>query len=151
MNKKQYTIYLAGPISGLSYDDAVNVFVDRSIELRGMGYNVIHPMLGKEYLRNELKLKEHGYKNPQSTNHAIVQTDFWRVDRADILYVDLTLGKERTSIGTVAEMSRAFAKNKLVVTVLPKENIHRHAFILEMSSLIFETTEDAEDFLRTFI
>jgi hypothetical protein len=108
-------------------------------------------MLGKEYLRNELKLKAEGYENkPISTNHAIVKADFWRLDKADILYVDFTNAVERVSIGSISEISRGYAKDKLIITVMQKENIHQHAFILEMSSIVFETTDEAENYLKHY-
>jgi hypothetical protein len=145
------TIYTVGAISGLSYDKCVNQFNKRIKKLKSFGYTVFYPMLGKEYLRNELSLKAEGYKDqPLSTNHAIVKADFWRVDNADIIYADFTNAIERVSIGSVAEISRAYAKDKLIIVVMQKENIHRHAFILEMASIVFETIEDAESYLEKY-
>lgn len=145
----KHTIYLIGPISGLSYNDAVSHFDERASKLPQ--YNILHPMLGKDYLRNELELKSHGYKNPISTNHAITLADFWRVDKSDILFADFTKAKDRVSIGTVAEISRGFAKNKLIITVLPDDNIHNHAFILEMSAIVFKTVEEAVEYLNNIL
>lgn len=139
-------IYLAGPISGLSYDEVTDFFTSKYEKLKDF-YDITHPMLGKDYLRNELEFKAHGYGNPISTNHSITLTDFWRVDQSDILFIDFSSGVDRVSIGGVAEMSRAFAKNKLIITVLPDNNIHNHAFILEMSTTIFKTNEEAIDYL----
>jgi len=31
----------------------------------------------------------------------------------------------------------------MIVTVMQDDNIHQHAFIIEMSSIIFKTVEDA--------
>ena len=138
------TVYTVGPISGLSYDECVEHFNVRKDKLKAWGYDVLHPMLGKEFLRNELSVKSVGYDNqPICTNHAIVQVDFWRVDQADILFVDFTKAADRVSIGSVAEMSRGFQQGKLIITVMPKENIHQHAFVIEMSSIIFETLDEA--------
>lgn len=141
------TIYLIGPITGLSYDDATSHFTDRAKLLPG--YDILQPMLGKEYLRNETELKAVGYEDfPISTNHAITLSDFWRVDQADILFADFTKAKDKVSIGTVAEISRGFAKGKLIITVLPDNNIHNHAFILEMSTVVFKTVEEGIDYLN---
>ena len=141
-------IYLAGPISGLSYKEAIEHFISRANRLKRIGYEVMHPMLAKNHLRNDLEFKAEGYtNNPISTNKAILRADFWKTDICDILFVDLTSGKDRVSIGTVAEITRAFTNHKLIITVLPKDNIHNHAFILEMSSIIFETVNDAIDYL----
>lgn len=148
MNLKVYTV---GAISGLSYEECVKQFDVRIAKLREMGYDVFYPMLGKSYLRNETNLRAEGYPNcPLSCNHAIVRVDFWRVDMADILFVDFTNAQERVSIGSVAEMSRGYMQNKLIVTVMQKENVHRHAFVVEMSSVVFETLEEAYDYLATY-
>jgi hypothetical protein len=135
----------------LPYEECAQQFNKRIEKLKNFGYSVLYPLLGKGYLRNELKLRAEGYENqPLSTNHSITRTDFWRVDKADILYVDFTNAVDRVSIGSVAEMSRGYAQNKLIVTVMQKQNIHRHAFVLEMSSVVFETTDEAEAYLEKY-
>jgi hypothetical protein len=144
-------VYTVGAISGLPYEECAQQFNKRIEKLKNFGYSVLYPLLGKGYLRNELKLRAEGYENqPLSTNHSITRTDFWRVDKADILYVDFTNAVDRVSIGSVAEMSRGYAQNKLIVTVMQKQNIHRHAFVLEMSSVVFETTDEAEAYLEKY-
>lgn len=144
---KPLTVYCVGGVSGHSYDAIKECFGKRSERLTQMGYNVLHPWIAQEHLRNELSLRSVGYDhNPVTTNKAIRATDFWRVDQCDILFPDFTRCKDRVSVGTVSEMSRAYAKDKLIITVLPKENIHNHAFILEMSGVIFEDIESAYDY-----
>jgi hypothetical protein len=145
------TVYTVGAISGLSYDECVNQFNKRIEKLKSFGFKVLYPMLGKEHLKNELYFKPEGYNNnPISTNHAIVKTDFWRVDNADIIYADFTNAIERVSIGSVSELSRAYAKDKLIIVVMQKDNIHRHCFILEMASIVFETIDEAENYLKNY-
>jgi nucleoside 2-deoxyribosyltransferase len=149
MNK--LTIYTVGAITGLSYQECVAHFNKRVKRLEKMDFKVFTPMLGKAHLRNEKELKPMGYEGePISTNHAIVQADFWRVDNSDIILVDFTNAANRVSIGSVAEMSRAFAKDKLIITVMGDINVHQHCFILEMSSIIFKTNEDAYKYLEHF-
>lgn len=143
-----FTVYLVGPISGLSFDECYNHFNIRKEKLESFGYNVLHPMLGKEFTRTDFSMRENGYNHPLSTNHAIVQTDFWRVDQSNILFADFTLAPKIVSIGTVSEISRAFSKGKHIITVLPDDNIHRHAFILEMSSVVFKTIDEAFEYFK---
>ena len=145
------TVYTVGAISGLGYDECVRQFDVRIARLKEMGYDVLYPMLGKCYLRNETSMRAEGYPDePLSCNHAIVKADFWRVDKADVLFVDLTNATDRVSIGSVAEMSRGYALGKLVVTVMQKENVHRHAFVIEMSSIIFETLDEAYAYFENY-
>jgi hypothetical protein len=149
MNLKVYTV---GAISGLSYEECVKQFDVRIARLKEMGYDVFYPMLGKSFLRNETSLRAEGYPDcPLSCNHAIVRVDFWRVDMADILFVDFTNATDRVSIGSVAEMSRGYDRGKLIVTVMQKENVHRHAFVMEMSSVVFETLEEAYEYFGTYM
>ena len=145
------TVYTVGAISGLGYDECVKEFNVRIDKLNAMGYDVLYPMLGKQYLRNETNLRAEGYENiPISTNHAITRVDFWRVDKADILFVDFTNAKDKVSIGSVAEMSRGYYLGKLIVTVMQKENVHRHAFVTEMSSIVFETLDEAYAYFENY-
>src|SRR3990172_3533407 len=61
--------FLAGSITGLSYDDVVDYFLFTKQELESYGYEVFHPMTGKGYLRNEVEFKAVGYDShsPVST------------------------------------------------------------------------------------
>ena len=141
--RNMLTVYTVGAIAGLTYDECFAAFNERVEKLRLMGYTVLHPIYDIEILKGEAILKSEGMSSPELCNHAITMTDFWYVDNADILFVDFTNATERPSIGSVAEISRAYAKGKLIVTVMQKQNIHRHAFILEMSSVVYESMEDA--------
>lgn len=142
------TVYTIGAITGLSYDECFNQFDTRVKKLKSMGFDVIYPILGEGKSRNVVELEWD--KQPTDSidsNHTIVKSDFWRVDNADILFADFTNSPNRISIGSVAEISRGYAKDKLIITVMQKNNIHRHAFIQEMSTIIFETTDEAYDYL----
>lgn len=144
-------VYTVGAISGLGFEECVNQFNVRVDRLKALGYEVYSPMLGKDHLRNETSLRSEGYSDsPVSNDHSITKADFWKVDISDILFVDLTNAVDRVSIGSVAEMSRGYAKGKLVVTVMQKENIHRHAFVNEMSSIIFEDLEQAFEYFKLY-
>jgi nucleoside 2-deoxyribosyltransferase len=105
-------------------------------------------MTGKSYLRTELEFKSNGYGNPVSTNHAILSRDKWMVGQCDIFLCDLTYARERVSIGAMMELAWANLLGKHTVVVMQSENnIHRHAFPLEASDVIFETMEDATAYL----
>jgi len=140
-------IYLARPISGCSYSEVVDYYEDTVAVLKGYGYDVLYPMCGKEYLRNEIEFKAEGYGQPLSTNRAIVGRDRWMVRQSDIVFANLA-GSTHVSIGTVSELAWAFDNKKHVIVVMEKENVHRHAFVLEFADVIFETTEEALAYLK---
>lgn len=133
-------IYLAGPISGLSYDDVVGRI--HAYRMTLPEFEILSPMTGKEYLRNEIDLKAYGYGNPVSTNHAIYERDMWMVKQCDVVFADL-MNAERVSIGTVMELAWASLLGKHTVVAMEPENIHRHAFVLEAADIVFETATEA--------
>jgi nucleoside 2-deoxyribosyltransferase len=141
-------IYLAGPISGLSYNEVVSRYTAAKITLEAAGYTVYHPMTGKTHLRNELEFKAKNYNNsPISTNHAIIERDHWMVDQVDMVLADLTNGVSRVSIGTCFELAWAAAQGKHTIVVMQENNIHQHAFVIEAADIIFETLEEATSYL----
>ena len=69
------------------------------------------------------------------------------VGQADIVFVDLS-NSVFTSIGCMFELAWAYELRKHVVVVVPEENIHQHAFVLQAADIIFETTEEALNYLH---
>ncbi len=143
-------IYLVGSISGQSYNEVmVRLSTARTI-YENMGYTVWSPMTGKDYLRTELKFKKHGYKYPQSTNHAIFERDKWMVQNCDILLADFRSSKGVVSIGSCMELAWGALLEKHIVTILPEDDIHNHAFILEASDIVFNDVGDAHLYMEKF-
>lgn len=143
-------IYLAGPISGLGYEEVSNYFESTYDKLTQWNYNVFSPMRGKSQLRTEIEFKAHGYENvPVATNHAIFDRDRWMVKSADVVYANLTNSGDRISIGTMMELAWAFDSGKHVIVAMQDDNIHQHAFVLEAAHIIFNSHEDAMDYLKS--
>jgi nucleoside 2-deoxyribosyltransferase len=139
---------LAGSISGLSYDEVINSYKSKADTLGIAGYEILCPMTGKTYLRNEVEFRASGYENfPVSTNHAIFERDKWMVSQCDIILADLSRSGERVSIGTMMELAWASLLSKHSIVIMPKENIHRHAFVLEAADIVFETEFEAFKYL----
>lgn len=129
-------MYIAGPVTGLTGPQALDRFEARAAQMRNLGYNVLHPLIGKEWLRDAGELAAHGYDHPLSNDHAILARDRWMVRWCDVLCVDVR-GAQRVSIGTVAEMAWAHADGKHIILLMEVGNIHEHAFVLEMASIRF--------------
>jgi len=141
-------IYIAGSISGLSYDEVYEYFKSTSKALSSAGFDVLSPMTGKLELRTELEFKSHGYENvPVATNHAIFNRDRWMVSSADIIYANLTKCNGRVSIGTCMELAWAFQQGKHVVLAMDDDNVHQHAFVIEAAHVIFKSHKDAMDYI----
>ena len=141
-------IYLAGPISGQGYNEVMFRYTDMKKKFKSWGYTVLYPMLGKDYLRNEVEFKAHGYDHPLSTNHAIYERDQWMVRQCDVIYANLCSSGDRVSIGTMMEIAWGSLLGKNVVIAMQENNIHRHAFVLESGCVVFSTEKDAEVYLK---
>jgi len=140
-------VYCVHPISGLSADEVFDYYTRTHETLRELGYDVLIPMFGKGNLRTELEFKAHGYEgNPLTENHAIFGRDRWMVGQSDILYANF-LGAERVSIGSCFELAWGWDLKKQVILVMEKDNIHRHAFVLEAATIVFETEADALNYM----
>ena len=140
-------IYCAHAISGRSATEVLEYYDEINKKLTVMGFNVLHPMVGKGYMRTEIKFKAEGYGNPLSSNHAIKERDKWMVSMADVVYINL-LGTKTPSIGCISELAWGDMLGKHTVLVMEKDNCHRHAFMLEMADIILETEDEALEYLR---
>lgn len=142
MKKK---LYLAHPIGGLQGKD-VFTYYDNLSEKLSKFYDILSPMVGKNFLRNTVEFKPTGYEHPITKNHAIFQRDTWMVSQSDIIFCDL-IGVEKISIGCCMELAIASWLNKHTIVVMDKGNIHNHAFILEAADIVFETFEEGYNYL----
>ncbi len=149
---KNLKVYCAHPISGLTWDEVVNYYNDIKEKLETMGLEVFQPMTGKSEIRTEIgeRFQPADLKSAVASNHAIFERDQWMVRNSDILYLDLT-GAELTSIGCMMELAWASLLGKYTVVVMNKENIHRHAFVVEAADIVFENAETALIYLEKMV
>jgi len=144
------TIYLAGPITGKTSEEVFNHFDDLSSILKDMNFKVIHPMIGKDSLRNEKAFKGQGYaSDPVTTDRAIFSRDMWAVEQADILFVDLSEAISK-SIGSIMEIAWGSLLRKQIILVMPSDNIHNHAFINQAATIVFQTQKEALEYIEQY-
>lgn len=142
-------IYLAGQISGLSYIAVSSSFRSREIAL-SVGNNIVYnPLRCKSYLCNEQELDPVGYNSPNTTPSAILHTDYFHVENCDIFYLDLA-NSDRLSIGSICELAWAWQLRKHCVVVLPDNELYNHAFIIQMSHILFKHTIEAIAYILEF-
>jgi len=145
-------VYVAHQISGLTCADVMNWFDMAKDALYTYGFEVMSPMTGKEEFHNNMEERAIPYKpegytdNPIRANHAIYERDKWMVSNCDIVFTDFT-GTTSISIGCTMELAWASYVGRHTVVVLPKDNVHRHAFVLESADIIFETYEEAMTYM----
>lgn len=132
--RPEFYVYLAGPITGLSYDGATDWRFDARYMLKEMSKGMIEsldPMRNKSYLQNEINLGDHYDEHVMSTQRAIYGRDRNDCLRSDALLVNM-LGAKTVSIGTVMEIAWADSKKTPIVLVMePEGNPHEHAMLRE--------------------
>lgn len=131
-----FIVYLAGPISGLSYDGAEDWRASAKSELSASGIKAVSPLRAKEYLRQVTTPltgtgEEYAHLGVLSTPRGVMTRDRFDATRCDALLVNL-IGADRVSIGTVMEIAWADLKRTpIVVAMEPSGNLHEHMMIAE--------------------
>lgn len=141
------TVYLAGPISGLSYRESIRwrEYVVRQYAfptggpVKILGFS---PLRFKSYLNGE-EVLDHVYPHVLSTQRGITARDFYDCRNCDLLLVNL-LEAPKVSIGTVMEIDCAFQHKIPVVLAMEEEgNPHDHPMIRECVDFRVPTLEEA--------
>lgn len=128
--KERFLIYLAGPITGISYDgctewrEYVKENIDDSII-------TLSPMRGKQFIKERSVGNTVGMSyedSPLASTKGINTRDYNDVRRADAILVNF-IGSERVSIGTVMEIAWARAFSIPVIACMEEDNIHSHSML----------------------
>lgn len=138
---KKY-IYMAGSITGLTFDGCQDWRTDVASKLDSDSVECLTPLRGKSYLKEHGKLKAEGFENPISSNKGITRRDMFDTHRATCLFVNL-LGATRVSIGTCMEIAWAYRAHIPTIVVMEPGNLHQHAMVIEASTYIVPTIEEA--------
>ena len=140
-------IYLAGPITGKSFDEVMSRYKEKTSLLVDFGYEVLSPMTAKGGLKGVGEFISSGYASPVANDHSIFQRDQWMVSQADVVLADLS-NAEKVSIGTMMELAWASYMNKHTILVMGIDNVHDHAFVKEAADVRFGNMEEAYGYLR---
>jgi nucleoside 2-deoxyribosyltransferase len=141
-------VYLAGPITGLTYGECTDWREFAVTSLAMAGIKGLSPMRAKEYLASLGRLsgtcEEYQHLGVMSTPRGIMTRDRFDATRCDVLLVNL-LGADRVSIGTVMEIAWAdVCRTPIVCAMEPeRENIHSHAMLFEAIGMRVPTLEEA--------
>jgi len=149
---------LAGPITGLTYDNAKNgwrkPFADM-VKEQSPHIECFSPMRAKEFLSDEQSLKCSNVDLSQvgralARPLGILTRDFNDVTHRDAM-VACFLGADRVSIGTVWEIGVAYSHRKPVIVIMDKGNIHDHVFVTDSSGYVVDTLEEAALILHSIL
>ena len=126
------TVYLAGGISGLSYQQATEWREIATAVLEAGGYRVLDPMRGKLDLIDEKEI-HHDYQEEHLTPEAIFNQDLKDIEASDIIFARMDTAK---SIGTPWEVGYAFAREKEIVLAVD-QSIRKHPFVVGTTEYIY--------------
>lgn len=139
---RQYHVYLAGPITGLSFDECVNWRED-FIEKLPQQIIGLSPLRGKDYLEHEQEVKMDYAHLVLSSERGLTTRDYRDVKNSDLILVNL-LGAKKVSIGTVMEIAWARAFQIPVILVIDREgNVHDHPMIRDSVGYRVDNLEEA--------
>lgn len=138
---KEFLLYCAGPITGVSYGESTDwrEYVSKKLPKY---IKAVSPMRGKKYLADEKKVKDSYEEHPLSSQKGIVCRDRMDVMRCDMILINFS-GANKVSIGSVMEIAWADAWRKPIVIVMEKDNVHSHTMIREISGFIVSTLDEA--------
>jgi nucleoside 2-deoxyribosyltransferase len=125
-------VYLAGPITGLSYREAVDWREDFSLQLPNH-IVPLSPMRGKALLREERSIKGAYDETVMSNAKAITARDRWDVQRSDVIVVNLMYA-DTVSIGTMIELGWADSARVPIVLAMEEGGTHEHAIVREVTA-----------------
>ena len=154
---KNYLIYLAGPISGLNFEESTD-WRQYVMDRLDPAIEGLSPLRKKQYLKNQGDLIGSYEKWPLSTQRGIYARDRFDCHRADVVLVNLLdlatndNGSQKVSIGTVMEIAWAAQNNTPVVLIMEEGNIHHHPMLMEACPFVIDNLAEAleltEDILR---
>lgn len=141
-------VYLAGPITGLTYDGATEWRDKVKEELWKYDVKGLSPMRGKAYLSAEDKIADSYSDKTMSSITAINLRDRNDVKTSDAILVNL-LGAKTVSIGTVMEIAWAIAYDIPCVIVMEKTgNIHEHGMLTFRHIIVDNLNEGVKAILQ---
>jgi nucleoside 2-deoxyribosyltransferase len=140
-------IYLAGAIrNGIPADIE---WREQACKRLKLNYDVLSPIAGKQYANDKWTLLGGAW-----TGRQIVKQDFAMIDSCDIFLANLeALNDSYPCIGTLVELGRAIAFNKLIYVIgaTPIAGFDVHPFIAENAAVIFPSVSDALWYLERYV
>jgi nucleoside 2-deoxyribosyltransferase len=153
MSMRPFKVYLAGPITGLSYGGATDWRKLAKEALADLSHGRIEgysPMRAKEYLADiglatDGGLSALGYEGkPLSSQRGIMMRDYNDVKTADAVFLNM-MGAKIISVGTVIEAAWTFPHVKPTVALIEADgsNIHEHVMFNEATPVRTENFDEA--------
>lgn len=110
-------VYLAGPIAGLHYDEAVDWRRKVTQELFNKGIMCLSPMRNKEFLEGQVIDRDTNFQDqfPLGRPEGLTARDRFDVMRSDLILMNMMDSEDRISIGSCIEIGWADAFHKPII------------------------------------
>ena len=151
-----YHVYLAGPITGCTYEECV---AWREDFIRSVPYSIkcLSPMRGKTRRGSTCREEATGSAEISKSDNilrqasSIMARDYFDCMRADVIVFNM-LGTTRVSIGTCMEMAWGYANQTPMIFIMEKEgNLHDHAMVRACGGFWCETIDEAKQTLLAIL
>lgn len=150
------TVYLSGPITGLTFGGATDWRKAAITELAAAGIVGVSPMRAKDYLAAlDGPISGHGreyaHMGVLSTPQAVVARDRFDTQRVDVMLMNL-LGAKCVSIGTMVELGWADAARIPVIGIIEADgNVHDHMFVSQLIGFRVGSLEDGLNIAKAIL
>jgi len=144
------TIYLCGPITGLTLPDAKSW----RHKVKGSLANLAQVIDPTRDSPDTIRRSESAQTRVMTANRLlhgkqIVKRNRFDIERSDVVLACF-LGTKSVSIGSVGEIFWADAMGKPVIIVREEDNLHNHDMLNEIATWIFEDLEEAINQVQKF-
>jgi hypothetical protein len=141
-------VYLSGPITGCTYEQATG-WREEATRRLWPDIRTFSPMRGLEDKVGHSYLdfyQDHPTQNQQSAT----ARDRFDVRQSDLILVNLLGALDRVSIGTIMEVAWADAFDKFIIVAMEGDdrNPHYHAMVRAVSSIVVTDLDEAIDLTR---
>lgn len=150
-------VYLAGPMSGLPYEDAqawrdkATKFLQRLRDPRTKDplYHILNPLRGHDQYKGKEFTPAGGFDD-DSAAKADIRRDRYDVLRSHIVLANLTDSEKTKTVsqGTVWEMVWASEHHKFLIVIMKKGNPHWHSFNRDAASILLPNLDEALEYMK---
>lgn len=138
-------LYLAGPISGLTFGEASAWREDEGFKQRlaQLGWEPVSPFNG--FKAPEDTHLDAWFEGDEFSARAATINDLKLIDECHAVLLNLSAPQDRVSVGSMCELGYAHKSGKPVVTVRPYQDasVYNHPFIEELSTYIVPSLPEA--------
>jgi hypothetical protein len=135
------SVYLVGPITGLSYQGATDWREYAKNFLSNHGIAGLNPLRGKDYLKGEKDIADKYDLHVMSTSRGIMTRDYFDCMNAGVILANF-IGAEKVSIGSAMEIAWGYNNHTPVIVCMEDGNPHDHSMIREATGYRVTSLEE---------